>query len=64
MLVILFSDSITSFLFFLVVFDDGQSYEYVETEMESEEEEGRSWSSFKYAKLFMECKSKMKNKKI
>ncbi|WP_162145075.1 hypothetical protein [Cellulosilyticum lentocellum] len=48
----------------MVVFDDGQSYEYVETEMESEEEEGRSWSSFKYAKLFMECKSKMKNKKI
>ncbi|WP_410497141.1 hypothetical protein QTL86_10370 [Cellulosilyticum sp. ST5] len=61
MLVILFSDSITSFLF---VFDDGPSYEYVETEMEIEQEEGRSWSSFKYAKLFMECKSKMKNKKI
>ena len=39
-----------------VVFDDGPSYEYVETEMEIEEEEGRSWSSFKYAKLFMECK--------
>ena len=41
-----------------VVFDDGPSYEYVETEMEIEEEEGRSWSSFKYAKLFMECKKK------
>lgn len=39
-----------------VEYDDGPCYESVETQMELEEEEGRSWSSFKYAKLFLECR--------
>lgn len=43
-----------------VVYDDEPSYEYVETMMEVEEEEGRDWSSFKWAKAFFECRKKDK----
>lgn len=44
-----------------VEYYDGPTYEDVETELEIEEEEGRSWSSFKSAKLFMECTKKDEN---
>lgn len=38
-----------------VVFDDGPSYEYVEVTLEIEEKEGREWSSYEDATLYMEC---------
>lgn len=40
-----------------VCFDDGPGYEHVEVRMEVEEDEDRSWSSFKYATLVFECES-------
>ncbi|MET3658141.1 hypothetical protein [Sporosarcina psychrophila] len=38
-----------------VDFDDRPSYEYVDIRLEVEEDENRSWSSFKYATLIFEC---------
>lgn len=36
-------------------YDDSPSYEYVAVKFEFEEDEGRSWSSFKHANIFFEC---------
>ncbi|NTW72882.1 MAG: hypothetical protein HGA49_11670, partial [Eubacteriaceae bacterium] len=36
-------------------YDDGVSYEYVPVAMEVEHGESRSWSSFKHAKIVLEC---------
>lgn len=38
-----------------VEYDDGVSYETVHVTMEVEEDESRSWSSFKHATLIFEC---------
>lgn len=37
-------------------YDDGVCYSPVETMLEVEEEQGRDWSSFKYGKIFLECR--------
>ncbi|MEC0271903.1 hypothetical protein [Peribacillus frigoritolerans] len=36
-------------------YDDMPSYQYVDVKFEFEEDEGRSWSSFKHANIFFEC---------
>lgn len=38
-----------------VNYEDGVTYDYVEVEMEAEEDEARSWSSFEHANLIFEC---------